>query len=178
MVPIPTVKGGLHLASRDGGHDGPGGLGVVCLAWGVFVEGREVHYSPRCPVMFGSDDHAAAPLHRLIDRHPLKDAKLHVPVQASLDLVTPVDGDLAGCVDSHRSGRLISEEAEGRTVIHELEGLVFTAVEAAGRVPLEDVLLELLHVLRGGGAGQYGWGGGRHLTAGARAGRVSLCGYT
>ena len=124
--------------------------------------------------MFGSDDHAAAPLHRLIDRHSLKYAKLLVPVQASFDLVTPVDGNLAGCVDSHRPGRLISKEAEGRTVIHELEGLVFTAVETAGRVSLEDVLLELLHVLRGGGAGQHGWGGGRHLTAGARAGRVCV----
>ena len=55
MVPVPAINGGLHLAGRDGGHDGPGGLGVVCLAGCVFVQWGEVHNSPGRPVVLWGD---------------------------------------------------------------------------------------------------------------------------
>ena len=77
-----------------------------------------------------------------------------------------MESNLTGCVDSHRPGRLVSKEARGRAVIHELERLVFAAIETAGSVPLEDVLLELLHILRDGGAGQDRWSRWGYFTAG------------
>ena len=134
---------------------------MVGLSRCVFVEWGEVHDSPGCPVVLWGDDHAAAPLHGLVDRHPLQHPELLVPVQASFDLVTPVERNLTGGVYSHGPGRLVSKEAEGRAVIHELERLVLTAIKGGGRVSVQQVLLNLREVLRCCRAWQ-GWrGGGR-----------------
>ena len=67
MVSVPVINGGLNLAGWDGGHDGPGGHGVVGLPWCVLVEWRVVHNSSGTPIMFGCYNHPAAPLHGLVD---------------------------------------------------------------------------------------------------------------
>ena len=140
VVSVPTIQGRLHFVWGDGGHNGPRRLSVVSLTGSVFVESGVVNNSPRAAVKLGSNDHSAAPGHRVIDRDLLKDAQADVTVQALLDLVLPVEGHLAGCVDSHRTVLLVSEDAERRRVLHEAERPMLSTIKGTVFKPVHDVL--------------------------------------
>ena len=154
VVAVPAVQDRLDLPCRDGGHDGPGGLSVVGLPRSMFVEAGVVHDTARIAVVFGCDDHPVAPGDWSVDRDFLQDTKAHISVQALLDSLLPVEGNLAGTVNCDRLGLLVNKDPEGRRAVHQVEGLVLTDIEGAGLVSVQDVLAESGNILWCGSTGE------------------------
>ena len=127
---------------------------MVSLSRSMFVEAGVVHHTARRAVMFGRDDHPAAPGDRSVDRNFLQDTEADVSVQALLDSLLPVERNLAGTVNSSRSGLLVNEDPERRGAVHQMERLVFTDIESAGLVPVQDVLAESGDILGSGSTGE------------------------
>ena len=94
------------------------------------------------PIVFGGADHPAEPCGGLVHFHSLQDPKPHVPIKPSLHLLSPVDGDGGRSVYCDRLDRFINEQLHGGALLHQWERLLLAAVEGAGGVPGEDVVLD------------------------------------
>ena len=84
---------------------------MVCLSGGMLVEGGKVNHPPGTSISFRADNHAMAPCARVIDRNLLEYSQVSVTVKSPLDILLPVEGDLAGGVDSHRDRIIIDKYA-------------------------------------------------------------------
>ena len=138
----------------------------MSLSGSMFVEAGVVHDTARIAVMFGCDDHPGAPGDWSVDRDFLQDPKADISVQALLDSLLPVEGNLAGTVNCDRLGILVNKDPEGRRAVHQVEGLVLADIEGTGLVPVQDVLPEPGNILRCRGTGEDRRGLGRELTSG------------
>ena len=147
VITMPAVQRGLDLVWRNGGHNGPWRLSVVSLARSVTIEGSVINNSPWTAIKLGSDDHPAAPSHWVIDRDLLEDTQANVTVQTLLDGLLPVEGHLAGGVDGHRCGLLVSKDPKGRRVLHESERLMLATVESTAFESFQDILFQPRKIL-------------------------------
>ena len=154
VISVPAVHHRLDLVGRDGGDDGPGRLSVMCLSGGVFVEASVVNNTARGAVMFCRDHHPATPRDWSVDRNFLQNTQPDVSVEAVLDSLLPVERNLAGTVNGDRLGLLVNEDPERRGAVHQMERLVFTDIESAGLVPVQDVLTESGDILGSGSTGE------------------------
>ena len=118
VITMPAVQGGFDLVWGNCGDNGPWRLSVVSLTGSMFVEGSIINNSPWTAIKFWSDDHSAAPCHWVINRDLLEDTQTDITVQAILDLLLPMEGNLAWGVHCHGSGPLLHKEAERRRVLH------------------------------------------------------------
>ena len=84
----------------------------MCLARCILVHCSVIHNTARTPIWFGGYDHPAAPTNRVIDWNLLKHTKLAVAVQTFLDIFLPVQGNLAGSVNSNGDSILVYKEAK------------------------------------------------------------------
>ena len=82
------------------------------LARCILVHCSVINNTARTPIWFGGYDHPAAPTNRVIDWNLLKDTKLAVAVQTFLDIFLPVQGNLAGSVNSNGDSILVYKEAK------------------------------------------------------------------
>ena len=121
---------------------------MVCLSWGKFVEWSKINHAAGTSVRFWTYGHTMAPHHWVA-----------VTVQAPLDISLPVNGYLAGSVDSARYGILLYKDTQWRGLVHKVQWLLFTAVECTAGVPLQDVLLEDWQVLWGWRTRKLNWCG-------------------
>ena len=92
MIAVPAVHGTLDLVAGDGGDNCPGSFSMMCLSGSKLVEWSKVNYAAGTSVRLWTDDHAMAPHHWVVNRNFLKDSKVTVTVQASLDISLPVNG--------------------------------------------------------------------------------------
>ena len=127
---------------------------MVSLSRSMFVEAGVVHHTARRAVMFGRDDHPAAPGDWSVDWNFLQDTKPDVSVQTILHSFLPVKRNLAGTVNCGRPGLLVNKDPERRGAVHQMERLVFTDIESAGLVPVQDVLAESGDILGSGSTGE------------------------
>ena len=115
---------------------------MVSLPGCIFVKSSEIHHTTWASVRLGCYNHSVAPGYWVIYWHFLKDPKLTISVKTSFDISLPVEGDLAGCVNSNRFSIVIHKNAKWWRAIHERKWLIFTAVECTALVPVQYVLLQ------------------------------------
>ena len=89
---------------------------MLGLPGGVRVECLEIHCSPGFPVLLGADDHTMAPGNRSASWNLLDDAHFAVLIEAGLDVVTPVDRDVDGCVAGDGFGVWVNHQSEWRAL--------------------------------------------------------------
>ena len=112
-----------------------GPLGVVSLPGDVRVECLAIHHSSGFPVLLGADEHTMSPGNRSASCNLLDDAHFAVLVEAGLDVITPVDWDLDGCVAGDGFGVRVNHQPEWRA-LHWIERLVVIRVEGTNVVVL------------------------------------------
>ena len=92
--------------------------------------------------MFGCDDHSSTPGDWVIDWNFFQYSKLTVAIKAFLDILLPVEGHLAGVVNSDWNGIIFNEQAEWRRVVHEGKWLVFTTIECTAAISIQDIFFD------------------------------------
>ena len=133
MVAVPGVADSFLRSLRHRSCLVKGPRSVVGLPGGVRVECLEIHRSPRVPVLFCADDHTMAPGNRSANWNLRDDAHFAVLIEAGLDVVTPVDLDIDGCVAGDGLGMWVNHQPEWRA-LHWIERLVVTRVEGTSIV--------------------------------------------
>ena len=144
----------------------------MCLTRSVFVETGEVDNTARRPVCFRGYHHPGAPGDWVIDWDFLYDSEADVSVQTRLDCLLPVEGNLTRRVNGNRDCLLVNKDAERRGAVHQTEGLLLTAIESAGLVPVQYVLTELWNILRYRSTRQDRWRLRRQFSPRTGAGRL------
>ncbi len=69
---------------------------MVGFPGGVEVERLEIYRPLKGTIFLRTDHHAVAPGNRVADGDWFQDAESHIPVQASFDVVLPVEWDWDG----------------------------------------------------------------------------------
>lgn len=149
VIPMEAVQHALHLPRRYAGHSLPGRGCVMCLARSHLVEGLEVHRAAGGTIMLCCNYHATSPCVWGIDRQGFNDTQGNITVNASLHVMEPMGRYLAGCGYSFGCGLVLNKEAKWWRVPHQRHFLLLAAVECAGGVSVQDVLLEDGEVLIG-----------------------------